>query len=394
MRKNNHYIRIEDLQLVFGQKKARTQAIELLENGATNNEIREATGCAVGVRNVSLDIKKGELFVIVGLSGSGKSSLIRCFNGLNTPTDGTITIDGFNVTEASKEDLIDFRRNKVSMVFQSFGLLSHRSVLRNVEYGLEVRGDKKDARVEPALVAIKAVGLEGWEHYYPHQLSGGMKQRVGLARAVAANTEVLLMDEPYSALDPLIRRDMQNELLNLEDYMDKTIIFITHDMNEAFKLGDRIALMKDGEIVQLGTPTQFFNNPANSYVEDFIADVDKTQVLHAKQVMQEIEYYVNPNTTVKEANEYFKSHEDETFLYVTDENDKLLGYISRETCQGSKAKTVKSLVNEHITPFNQYEYLKDLLPLLQDTEYSVPITDKSGRLKGTVCLDVILDVLT
>jgi glycine betaine/proline transport system ATP-binding protein len=388
----NKYLEIKDLQLVFGKGKALKKAINLLEDEATNEEIRKKTKCAVGVRHVNFDIKQGELFVVVGLSGSGKSSLIRCFNLLNTPTKGEIILEGTDITKLNKEDLLNLRRNKVSMVFQSFGLLDHRSVLRNVEYGLEVKGVDKEERMQKSLEAIEVVGLKGWEHYHPHQLSGGMKQRVGLARAIANDPEILLMDEPYSALDPLIRRDMQNELLNLEDYIDKTIIFITHDMNEAFKLGDRIALMKDGEIVQLGKPMDFFNNPANSYVEDFIADVDKTQVLKAKQVMDDLDEVFTIDESRTKVIKYLEDNELD-FTYVVDEKGVYKGYVTLEDLKGSRVHTIGKLLKTDVTPFYRQDYIKDVIPLLAETDYAVPIVDSKNKLRGTIASETIINEL-
>ncbi|MGB0175216.1 MAG: quaternary amine ABC transporter ATP-binding protein, partial [Acholeplasmataceae bacterium] len=269
-------IELKHLSMIFGQPKNVAKTKELLDSGMALPEVRKQVKTTIAIHDINLEINEGELFVIVGLSGSGKSTLIRCLNLLNKPTMGQVVIQGSDITAYDKEELRTFRRNKISMVFQHFGLLSHRSVLNNVAFGLEVQGLDEDERKARSMEAIESVGLKGWHDKKPHQLSGGMKQRVGLARALVTNPDILLMDEPYSALDPLIRRDMQNELLSLEDNMNRTIVFITHDMNEAFKMGDRIALMKDGQVVQLGTPQSFFKNPANDYVVNFIQDVDKT----------------------------------------------------------------------------------------------------------------------
>lgn len=389
----NNYIEVNNLQLLFGKGQKLERAKELLQNGSTIQEIREETTCAVGVKQVDFNIKKGELFVIVGLSGSGKSSLIRCFNLLNKPTFGHIKIDGEDITQLNHRELLDLRRNKISMVFQSFGLLSHRTVLKNVEYGLEVKKVSEEERTAKALEAIEVVGLKGWESYYPYQLSGGMKQRVGLARAIANDPDILLMDEPYGALDPLIRRDMQNELLNLEDYIDKTIIFITHDMNEAFKLGDRIALMKDGEIVQLGRPKDFFSNPANEYVEDFIADVDKTQVLRAKQIMKDLDVVLSPGHARTDARDLMKENNLD-FAYAIDEKNKFLGYVTLEDTINSRVHKIESLIKTDVDTFYRQEYIKDLIPLLQETDYEVPIVDSQNRLKGTVCYEALLEAIS
>jgi glycine betaine/proline transport system ATP-binding protein len=389
----DNYINVNNLQLVFGKGQKLERAKKMLKDGASILDIREKTTCNVGVKNVDFDVKKGELFVIVGLSGSGKSSLIRCFNLLNKPTFGKIEIEGKDITTLNKKQLLDYRRNSISMVFQSFGLLSHRTVLKNVEYGLEIKDMDKDERTQKALEAIEVVGLKGWESYYPDQLSGGMKQRVGLARAIANDPDILLMDEPYGALDPLIRRDMQNELLNLEDYIDKTIIFITHDMNEAFKLGDRIALMKDGEIVQLGRPKDFFDKPASEYVEDFIADVDKTQVLRAKQIMKDLPFVLTIDEERTKARDLMKKHELD-FAYVTNDKNKYMGYVSLEDASSSRAKTIEKLVKNDVETFYRQEFIKDLIPLIQETDFEVPIVDSQNRLRGTVCYEALLEAIT
>ena len=387
------YIRVDNLQLIFGKGKRLQQAQHLYNDGATNAEIREQTRCTVGVRYADFHIKKGETFVIVGLSGSGKSSLIRCFNRLNKATGGSITIDGMDVTKLDKKELLELRRNKISMVFQSFGLLSHRTVLANVEYGLEVKGIPNKDRDEMAKQAIELVGLKGWETYYPHQLSGGMKQRVGLARAIANDPDILLMDEPYSALDPLIRREMQKELLNLEDYIDKTIVFITHDMNEAFRLGDRIALMKDGEIVQLGKPASFFENPANDYVRDFIADVDKTQVLRAKQIMKEIPVSFTPDTPRTDARDKLAELELDV-AFVTDEENHYLGYVTFEDLDASRKMTVEKLLKTDLEPYYRQNFIKDLISLLDEADYDVPIVDSKNRLRGSICHEVLISAIS
>jgi glycine betaine/proline transport system ATP-binding protein len=247
-------ITVKNLSVIFGTPKQKEKALKLIDEGLSAEEIKKKTGATVANKNVNFEINKNELFVIVGLSGSGKSTFIRTLNLLNKPTRGEILINGKDITKLSKEELRNYRRKDVSMVFQHFGLFSHRTVLENVQYPLEIQGVEKEEMIKQAMIATEKVGLKGWEHYMPSELSGGMRQRVGLARALTNNPALLLMDEPYSALDPLIRRDMQNELLSLEDEdEDRTIVFITHDMNEAFRMGDRIALMKDGEVVQIGT---------------------------------------------------------------------------------------------------------------------------------------------
>jgi glycine betaine/proline transport system ATP-binding protein len=249
-------------------------------------EMREKTGCVAAVRDVTFDVRVGEMFVVMGLSGSGKSTLVRCLSRLVEPTAGEVTLDGEDLLAADQAQLRELRRNKVSMVFQHFGLLPNRRVLDNVAYGLEVAGWQRNARHEKARSVIEVVGLQGFETSYPDELSGGMKQRVGLARALATDPEVLLCDEPFSALDPLIRRDMQAEVCRLQRQMDKTMVFITHDLSEALDLGDRIAVMRDGDIVQIGTPEDLVGSPADDYVRDFVKDVPRDRVLTARAIME------------------------------------------------------------------------------------------------------------
>ncbi len=262
--------------------------LSTLDPEASRADILNDTGHVIAVRDVNIDISEGEIFVVMGLSGSGKSTLIRCLSRLIEPTGGQVVINGQDVTAMNDEQLRELRRKTVSMVFQRFGLFPHRTVLDNVGYGLEVQGLSKNECHAKASDILGLVGLAEWQHHYPHELSGGMQQRVGLARALAVDPEILLCDEPFSALDPLIRRDMQNELLHLQKSLKKTIIFITHDFLEALKIGDRIAIMKDGEIVQIGSPQDIVSNPANDYVRDFVQDVPRSRVLTAKSIMTSI----------------------------------------------------------------------------------------------------------
>ncbi|MGQ0670044.1 MAG: quaternary amine ABC transporter ATP-binding protein [Actinomycetota bacterium] len=249
-------------------------------------ELLEKTGCVAAVRDVSFDVSEGEVFVVMGLSGSGKSTLVRMINRLHDPTAGQVLIDGEDVLQLSSERLRDLRRHKISMVFQHFGLFSHRRIVDNVAYGLEVQGVEKTKRTAKAREVLEVVGLGGWGGHYPEELSGGMQQRVGLARALATNPQIMLFDEPFSALDPLIRRDMQDEVVRLQREVRKTMIFITHDLAEALKLGDRIAIMKDGKFVQVGTPEEVVAHPADDYVADFTRDVPRAHVLTARAIMQ------------------------------------------------------------------------------------------------------------
>jgi glycine betaine/proline transport system ATP-binding protein len=279
---NSVCLEIDHVWKVFGSRPDR--AIDLAEQGASRSEILGATGCTVGVRDVSFGVRRGETFVVMGLSGSGKSTLIRCASRLNDVTRGKVLLDGEDLTAMSEEQLRNVRRHKMSMVFQHFGLFPHRRVIDNAAYGLEVRGVDKAERMERATKVLEIVGLKGWENHYPQQLSGGMQQRVGLARALTVDPEILFFDEPFSALDPLIRRDMQDELIRLQESLQRTIVFITHDFAEAIKLGDRIAIMKDGVFDQVGTAAELITSPETDYVREFTKDIPKTKVLTAASV--------------------------------------------------------------------------------------------------------------
>ena len=277
-------LEVKNVSKLFGPQTE--QGLQLLEQGWGKEKLAKEKQITVGVNRVNMDIKEGEIFVIMGLSGSGKSTLVRMFNRLIEPTSGEILVHGKDLRKMNKEQLREVRRKTISMVFQKFALFPHRTVLDNVEYGLEIQKVDKEVRREKAKTSLELVGLKGWEDKMPDELSGGMQQRVGLARALANDPEVLLMDEAFSALDPLIRRDMQDGLIELQDKMKKTIIFITHDLDEALRIGDRIALMKDGAVVQIGTPEEIMIQPANSYVARFVEDVDLSKVLTASHVMR------------------------------------------------------------------------------------------------------------
>ncbi|MFJ8634397.1 glycine betaine/L-proline ABC transporter ATP-binding protein [Streptomyces sp. NPDC093568] len=331
---------VEGLWKVFGPKAHRVPADPELAALAPA-ELRERTGCTAAVQDVSFDVRKGEVFVVMGLSGSGKSTLVRCLTRLIEPTAGTIAIDGEDVRAMDKTRLRELRRHRAAMVFQHFGLLPHRTVLDNVAYGLEIQGVGKAERRERAAEVVAKVGLEGMEHRRPGQLSGGQRQRVGLARALAVDPEVLLFDEPFSALDPLIRRDMQEEVVRLHREEGRTMVFITHDLSEALKLGDRIALMRDGRVVQLGTPEEIVGSPADDYVREFVRDVPREQVLTVRTAMRTASAdeagsgpALAPDATVSEAIEAVarsgnaaRVMEDGRCLGVVD-HERLLGVVA------------------------------------------------------------------
>ena len=277
-------IEINNVYKIFGSNPK--SVLPKVKDGATKEEILEKTGHTVGLDNVSLKIEEGETFVCMGLSGSGKSTLIRHLNRLIDPTAGEILVEGTNVMSLNTEKLIDFRRHKMSMVFQRFGLFPHKTVIQNVSYGLEMQGKSDDEKNKIAMEKIESVGLSGFENQYPNQLSGGMQQRVGLARALATNTDIMLMDEAFSALDPLIRSDMQKQLIDLQSELKKTIVFITHDLDESLRLGDHIGILNAGKLVQVGTPVDIVMNPADDYVEAFVKDVNRAKVIKAKVIMK------------------------------------------------------------------------------------------------------------
>ncbi len=281
---NNNKITCSNIWKLFGHEEKRI--LKDLDRSLSRNEVQEKTGHVVAVKDVSFSIQKGETFVVMGLSGSGKSTLVRCITRLIEPTSGTVMMDDVDVTKMNNRELLDLRRNKMSMVFQHFGLFPHRTVLENIGYGLEIRGTNKQDRIDKSMEVLKMVGLDGWHNNYPRELSGGMQQRVGLARAMAVDPEILIFDEPFSALDPLIRREMQDELLDIQQKLQRTMVFITHDFLEAIKMGDHIAIMKDGEISQVGTPEEIVANPVDQYVKDFCEDVPKYKVLSAGKVMR------------------------------------------------------------------------------------------------------------
>ena len=338
-------IEINNIYKIFGNNP--NSIMPMVQNGATKDEVLEQTGHTVGLDNVSLNIEEGETFVCMGLSGSGKSTLIRHLNRLIDPTAGEILIDGENVMSFNPEQLIDFRRHKMSMVFQRFGLFPHKTVIQNVGYGLEMQGKAEEERDKIAMEKIEAVGLNGFENQFPNQLSGGMQQRVGLARALATNSDIMLMDEAFSALDPLIRSDMQKQLIDLQSELKKTIVFITHDLDESLRLGDHIGILNAGKLVQVGTPVEIIMNPADDYVKAFVKDVNRAKVIKAKIIMTK----ANETNGIDKSN-LVKVNEDqfiEEFLpqivctnatcEVVDKNGNVTGYITNKELQSSLTKS-------------------------------------------------------
>ena len=326
-------IEINNVFKIFGPKPS--SVLQMVKDGSSKEEILEKTGHTVGLDNVTLKINEGETFVCMGLSGSGKSTLIRHLNRLIDPTDGEILIEGTNVMSLKKEELIDFRRHKMSMVFQRFGLFPHKTVLQNVGYGLEMQGVELEKRNNVSMEKIESVGLTGFENQFPNQLSGGMQQRVGLARALATDAEILLMDEAFSALDPLIRADMQNILLDLQNELHKTIVFITHDLDEALKIGDRIAILRDGLIVQDSDPQEIILKPADKYVSDFIKDINRARVIKAKSIMTKSTskikdaVSINHNMVLEDVLQEITKNPG-AIISVTNDSKKIIGKISIE----------------------------------------------------------------
>jgi len=326
-------IEINNIYKIFGNNP--DSVMDMVKNGSTKDEVLEQTGHTVGLDNVSLNIEEGETFVCMGLSGSGKSTLIRHLNRLIDPTAGEILIDGENVMSFNPEQLIDFRRHKMSMVFQRFGLFPHKTVMQNVGYGLEMQGKSEEERDKVAMEKIEAVGLNGFENQFPNQLSGGMQQRVGLARALATNSDIMLMDEAFSALDPLIRSDMQKQLIDLQSELKKTIVFITHDLDESLRLGDHIGILNAGKLVQVGTPVDIIMNPADDYVKAFVKDVNRAKVIKAKIIM----------TKVSETNGIDKSN---------------------------------------LVRVNEDQFIEEFLPQIVCTNANCEVVDKSGNIKGYI----------
>ncbi|EGO7823821.1 glycine betaine/L-proline ABC transporter ATP-binding protein [Enterococcus faecalis] len=384
-------VKVNHLTKIFGKKTK--PALEMIRANKSKTEILEKTGATVGVYDVNFEVEEGEIFVIMGLSGSGKSTLIRLLNRLIEPTSGNIYIDGQDISSLDKEGLREVRRNKMSMVFQNFGLFPHRTILENTEYGLEIRGVPKEERQAKAEKALENSSLIAFKDQLPSQLSGGMQQRVGLARALANDPEILLMDEAFSALDPLIRREMQDELLDLQENVKKTIIFITHDLNEALRIGDRIALMKDGQIMQIGTGEEILTNPANEYVRTFVEDVDRSKVLTAQNIMVpalttniEID---GPTVALK------RMHQEEvSMLLAVDKKRQLKGVVRAEKALEARKNgtSLVECVDPEIQTIDKDMLVNDIFPLIYDAQTPLAVTD-NGKLLGVVIRGSVLEAL-
>ncbi len=392
MSDNDLILEVRNLSKVYGDLPF-DEVQPLLEQGLSKDEIRETTGAVVGVDDVSFSVRRGGFFVIMGLSGSGKSTLIRCLIRLVEPSSGEILIDGEDVAAMSKSELRETRRTKFAMVFQHYGLLPHKTVLQNVEYGLKVRGVPKKERLESARAAIERVGLSGWEDERPSALSGGMQQRVGLARALAHSAEVLLMDEPFSGLDPLIRRQLQDEFATLQEEEEITTIFVTHDLDEALRLGDRIAIMRAGEIVQVGTPAELVTNPADDYVARFVAGASPARFMRAESIMDETPNVVSESAPYDELVDLYRRSPSNT-IFVNDANGALVGAVSSAELllMNSHGDNWNSIVKDVVTA-PRTTALEDLVPLAVETPFPLAITDKDRRLTGIVNRQILLETV-
>lgn len=386
-------VKVEHLTKVFGKKQQ--QALGMMAEDKSKTEILKKTGATVGVYDASFEVEEGEIFVIMGLSGSGKSTLIRLLNRLIDPTSGEIYIDGVDIAKMGKEELQEVRRHKINMVFQSFALFPHRTILENTELGLELRGVSKEERCLKAEQALDNSGLLSFKDQYPDQLSGGMQQRVGLARALANDPEVLLMDEAFSALDPLIRREMQDELLDLQENVKKTIIFITHDLNEALRIGDRIALMKDGQVMQIGTGEEILTNPANQYVRDFVEDVDRSKVLTAKNIMEPA---ITMNIEADGPNVALNRMRKEgvSMLLAVDKKRQLKGSLTALKALEARRDglDLKTVIDKNVKKIPEEMLVTDIFEVIKDAEAPLAVVDESDKLKGVVIRGSVIEALS
>ncbi|HEP1376089.1 quaternary amine ABC transporter ATP-binding protein [Streptococcus pyogenes] len=385
-------LEVKHLSKIFGKKQK--AALEMVKTGKNKSEIFKKTGATVGVYDASFEVKKGEIFVIMGLSGSGKSTLVRMLNRLIEPSAGSILLKGKDISTMSADQLREVRRHDINMVFQSFALFPHKTILENTEFGLELRGVPKEERQRLAEKALDNSGLLDFKDQYPNQLSGGMQQRVGLARALANSPKILLMDEAFSALDPLIRREMQDELLDLQDSMKQTIIFISHDLNEALRIGDRIALMKDGQIMQIGTGEEILTNPANDFVREFVEDVDRSKVLTAQNIM------IKPLTTTVELDgpqvALNRMHNEEvSMLMATNRRRQLVGSLTADAAIEARKKglPLSEVIDRDVRTVSKDTIITDILPLIYDSSAPIAVTDDNNRLLGVIIRGRVIEAL-
>ena len=385
-------LEVHNLTKIFGRK--RKAALNLVKQQVSKTEILKKTGATVGVYDANFKVKAGEIFVIMGLSGSGKSTLIRMLNRLINPTSGQIYIDGKDVAKMNEEELRQVRREKINMVFQNFGLFPHKTILENTEYGLEVRGVAKEKRRQLAEAALDSANLLAFKDQYPNQLSGGMQQRVGLARALANDPDILLMDEAFSALDPLIRRDMQDELLNLQEEKQRTIIFITHDLNEALRIGDRIAIMNDGQILQIGTGEEILTNPQNDFIKEFVEDVDRSKVLTAQNIMT-APFTTNiendgPNVALSRMRV-----EGVSMLLAVDKRRQLKGSLTAEAALKARKEKLPltEVIDKNVKTVSPDTLITDIFDLIYDSPTPLAVVNEHGRLLGVIIKGRVLEAL-
>ena len=384
-------VEVKGLWKIFGHKAKEILSSDL--RASSKSVIQEKTNCVVAVRDVSFHVKRGEFFVIMGLSGSGKSTLIRLLLRLIEPSAGTIHVDGEDICKYNDDRLMHFRRHTTGMVFQHFGLFPHRTVLDNVAYGLKVTGVKKEERYRRAQEAVETVGLKGWEQYMPGALSGGMQQRVGIARALTTEPEILLMDEPFSGLDPLIRREMQDELIELQDKVKKTVIFVTHDLHEALKVGDRIAIMRDGAVIQTGAPEDVIASPANDYVREFVQDASPAKVLTAGRIMEEPDALLYEWQGIKAALHILRTAKDD-HAFMVGRNRRFLGLVTikrlRELIQRNET-SLKEALETDPPRTNPEAVLEDLFPIASEADYPIAVVNEDGRFMGAIEISSIFE---
>lgn len=390
-------LEVDALTKIFGANPKR--AYPLLKQGASKEEILQETGLTIGVHNASFTVYEGEIFVIMGLSGSGKSTLVRMLNRLIEPDMGSVIMQGKDITAMTHDELVQFRLHNMSMVFQSFALMPHLSVIDNAAFGLELAGIAKSERYKRARQALQQVGLAEWENAYPDQLSGGMQQRVGLARGLAVDPDIMLMDEAFSALDPLIRTEMQDELLKLQEKYRRTIIFISHDLNEALRIGDRIGIMQGGKLIQVGAPEEVLQNPANEYVRAFFKGVDPTSVLTASDIATD----THPTIIISKGGNLRTSHEilsasDRDHGFVLDPNHKFLGVVSTDSInekmkENNLLNTLRDAFLPDISTVKQSDSMQDILPIVAQSQSPVPVLDDENTFKGVVSKSRFLSTL-
>ena len=384
-------LEVKNLWKVFGPDAGTLLKSEL--RSASKDEIQEKLGVVLGLRDISLQVRRGEFFVIMGLSGSGKSTLIRCLLRLIEPTAGAVVIAGEDICCFDQERLRDLRRNTTGMVFQHFGLLPHYTVLENAAYGLKIRGVPKEERHAKAREALETVGLSGWGDYHPGALSGGMQQRVGLARALANEPEILLMDEPFSGLDPLIRRQIQDELVEIQDKVQKTIIFVTHDLYEALKLGDRIVIMRDGEIIQVGTPEEIISTPADDYVREFVQDASPARVLTAGSILEEPQILLYEWQGPKAAQTFFRSV-DQDYAFVVDKKHRLVGLVTQAEVAAAardRVESIRGIMATEVITCSPDTVVEELFGLATSSPYAIAVVDENRKFLGKIRNWTILD---